>query len=300
MLHAPDFLGYESAIAMAKDHPAVVELGLAIKKAGNELIALIGGREVHPINVRVGGFYRVPTKSELAPLREKLLRARDSAREAVAWVGKLPFPDFERDVELVAMSEPGEYPIDRGRLVSNRGLDIAPHEFEEHVVEEHVEHSNALYARMRGRGAYLAGPLARYNLNFERLSPLAQEAAREAGLGPECRNPFQSIVVRAVEILYAFDEAVRIIDGYEQPDRPAIPARAAGRDRIRVDRSSARGALPQLLAGRRGEDPERQDRAAYLTEPEVDRGGPVRARAGDDRRARGGAAAALRAGDSQL
>jgi sulfhydrogenase subunit alpha len=223
MLHAPDFLGYESGIAMARDHPAIVELGLALKKAGNELIALIGGREVHPINVRVGGFYRVPAKSELAPLREKLLRARDSAREAVAWVGKLPFPDFERDVELVAMREPGEYPIDRGRLVSNRGLDIAPREFEQHVIEEHVEHSNALYARMLGRGAYLAGPLARYNLNFRQLSPLAQESARGAGLGPECRNPFQSIVVRAVEILYAFDEAVRIIDAYQRPDRPAIP-----------------------------------------------------------------------------
>jgi coenzyme F420-reducing hydrogenase alpha subunit len=223
MLHAPDFLGYESAIAMAQDHPGVVELGLAIKKAGNELIALVGGREVHPINVRVGGFYRVPTKRELAPLRERLVRARESAREAVAWTGRLPFPDFERDVELVSMSEPGEYPIDRGRLVSDRGLDIAPHEFEQHVIEEHVEHSNALYAALRGRGAYLAGPLARYNLNFERLSPLAQEAAREAGMGPACRNPFQSIVVRAVEVLYALDEAVRIIDAYEQPDRPSIP-----------------------------------------------------------------------------
>ncbi len=222
MLHAPDFLGYESAIAMAQDHRGVVEQGLAIKKAGNELITLIGGREVHPINVRVGGFYRVPTKRELAPLRERLLWAGESAREAVAWTAQLPFPDFERDVELVSMSEPGEYPIDRGRLVSNRGLDIAPPEFEEHVIEEHLEHSNALYARMRGRGAYLAGPLARYNLNFERLSPLAQEAAREAGLESECRNPFQSIVVRAVEVLYAFDEAVRIIDAYERPDRPAI------------------------------------------------------------------------------
>jgi coenzyme F420-reducing hydrogenase alpha subunit len=223
MLHAPDFLGYESAIEMARDHREVVELGLAIKKAGNALIALIGGREVHPVNVRVGGFYRAPSKRELAPLRETLLRARESAAQAVAWVGTLPFPDFERDVELVSLSAPGEYPIDQGRLVSNRGLDIAPQEFDEHVVEEHVEHSNALYARMRRRGAYLAGPLARYNLNFDRLSALAQEAARAAGLGPECRNPFQSIVVRAVEVLYAFDEAVRIIDGYEQPDRPAVP-----------------------------------------------------------------------------
>ncbi len=226
MLHAPDFLGYESAIAMARDQRAIVELGLGIKKAGNELIALVGGREVHPVNVRVGGFYRVPTRRELAPLRERLLRARDSAREAVAWAGSLPFPDFERDVELVSLSEPREYPIDRGRLVSNRGLDIAAHEFDDHVIEEHVEHSNALYARLRERGAYLAGPLARYNLNFDRLSPLAQEAAREAGLGPVCRNPFKSIVVRAVEVLYAFDEAVRLIDAYEQPDRPFVPIEA--------------------------------------------------------------------------
>jgi coenzyme F420-reducing hydrogenase alpha subunit len=222
MLHAPDFLGYESSIEMAKDHPEAVERGLAIKKAGNELIAFIGGREVHPINLRVGGFYRVPTRRELGPIRELLLRAREQARAAVTWTGTLEFPDFERDVELVSLEDGDQYPIDRGRIVSNRGLDIAPAEFSEHVIEEHVEHSNALYARMRGRGAYLAGPLARYNLNFERLSPLAQEAAREAGLGPVCRNPFQSIVVRAVEVLYAFDEAVRLIDAYEEPDRPAI------------------------------------------------------------------------------
>ena len=222
MLHAPDFLGYESSIEMAKDHREVVQRGLQIKKAGNELIAFIGGREVHPINVRVGGFYRVPTRRELQPLREQLLRAREQARAAVAWTGTLEFPDFERDVELVSLSDGDQYPIDRGRLVSNRGLDIAPAEFEEHVIEEHVEHSNALYARMRGRGAYLAGPLARYNLHYERLSPLAREAAREAGLGPTCTNPFQSIVVRAVEVLYAFDEAVRLIDSYEQPDRPAM------------------------------------------------------------------------------
>jgi sulfhydrogenase subunit alpha len=222
MLHAPDFLGYESAIEMARDHPEIVKRGLQIKKTGNQLIELVGGREVHPINVRVGGFYRAPTKAELAPMRERLVQAREWALEAVAWTGGLDFPEFERDVEMVSLSEPGEYPIDRGRLVSNRGLDIGPAEFTDHVVEEHVEHSNALHARLRERGAYLAGPMARYALNRDRLSPLAAEAAREAGLGEACRNPFESIVVRAVEILYALDEAVRIIDSYEEPDRPAV------------------------------------------------------------------------------
>ncbi len=223
MLHAPDFLGYESAIAMAKDHRGVVERGLQMKKAGNELIRLVGGREVHPINVRVGGFYRVPAKLELGPLRDKLERAREQALEAVRWTATLDFPELERDVEMVSLQHPGEYPIERGRVVSNRGLDIAPGEFEDHVVEEHVEYSNALHARLRERGAYLAGPMARYSLNRQWLSPLARDAAAEAGLDGDCRNPFRSIVVRAVEILYAFDEAIRLIDAYEPPDSPAVP-----------------------------------------------------------------------------
>jgi coenzyme F420-reducing hydrogenase alpha subunit len=222
MLHAPDFLGYESAIAMARDHREVVELGLEMKRTGNDLISLLGGREVHPINVRVGGFYRTPKRRELSAMRDRLLRARDLATDAVRWTGGLPFPEFERDVELVSLSQQGEYPIELGRLRSSRGLDIGPGEFEDHVVEEQVPHSNALYSRIRERGAYLAGPMARYELNFDRLSPLARESALEAGLGETSRNPFKSIVVRAVEVLYAFDEAIRIIDSYEEPERPAV------------------------------------------------------------------------------
>lgn len=231
MLHAPDFLGYADAIAMAKDHREVVERGLQLKKAGNEIIALLGGRPVHPINVRVGGFYKTPTRHELAPLAEKLRWAREAALETVRWTAKLPFPDFERDYEFVALRHPSEYPFNEGRLVSNKGLDIAVRDFDDHVVEEHVPYSNALHSVLKGRGAYLAGPLARYNLNFDRFSPLAREAAAEAGLSPECRNPFQSIIVRSVEVLYACDEALRIISEYERPESPAvkvIPRAATG------------------------------------------------------------------------
>jgi coenzyme F420-reducing hydrogenase alpha subunit len=222
MLHLPDFLGYESAIEVARDQPELVSQALELKKTGNEVMAVIGGREVHPINVRVGGWYRVPRKRELAPLVEKLERAREIALEAVRVTAGLDFPDYEQDYELVALSEPGEYPIDRGRIVSNRGLDIAVDEYDEHFVEEHVEWSNALHSYVRGRGSYLCGPLARFALGFENLSPLSKEAAAEAGLGPGERNPFRSIVVRSVELVYAADEALRLIAEYEEPDAPAI------------------------------------------------------------------------------
>ncbi len=232
MLHAPDFLGYDSAIAMAADHREVVERGLLIKKAGNTLMEAVGGRAVHPVNVRVGGFYRAPTRAELRPAAELLERARDAARDAVRFTAGLPFPDVELDHELVALHVDGEYPIDRGRIVSTAGLDIDVGAFDE-VFEEHpVRHSNALHARIRERGSYLTGPLARFNLAFDALTPAAREAALEVGVGPVCRNPFQSIVVRSVEMLYACEEALRLIAAYEPPDEPALevtPRRGAGR-----------------------------------------------------------------------
>jgi sulfhydrogenase subunit alpha len=229
LLHAPDFLGYPDAVQMAKDHPHLVQRGLQLKKAGNALVALLGGREIHPINVRLGGFYRVPSKAELQPLVEQLRWAREAALETVRWAATLPFPAFERDYEFVALRHPHEYPFNEGRLVSNRGLDIAVRDYDAHFVEAQVAHSNALHSTLRERGAYVVGPLARYNLNFDRLSPLAQEAARAAGLAPPCRNPFQSIVVRGVEILYACDEALRLIEAYEPPETAAVavPPRAA-------------------------------------------------------------------------
>jgi sulfhydrogenase subunit alpha len=223
MLHAPDFLGYPDAITMARDHPAIVQRGLALKKAGNEIVSLLGGREIHPINVRVGGFYRVPTRRELEPLSKRLESARDQAMETVRWVAGLSFPPFEQDYTFVALRHASEYPFNEGRIVSSHGLNIVTRQYEEHFQEEHASHSNALQSTMRGGEAYFVGPLARYNVNFDRLSPVAQDAARAAGLPPPCRNPFQSIVVRAVEVLYACDEALRIIAGYEPPERPFVP-----------------------------------------------------------------------------
>ncbi len=223
MLHAPDFLGYESALHMAKDHPGVVTDALRLKKAGNALVALVGGREIHPVNVKVGGFWRLPSREALGGLVPVLTEARELALALVRLVATFPFPEFDRDLPLVALRHPDEYPMNEGRIVSTSGLDIPASAYEGHFFEEHVPHSNALHSALRGEGHYLVGPLARYSLNFDRLSPLAQKAAREAGLGTSCRNPFRSIVVRAVETVYACDEALRLIARYEPPSAPSVP-----------------------------------------------------------------------------
>ena len=222
LLHAPDFLGYESAIDLAADHRDLVQRGLDLKKVGNSLVELVGGRAIHPVNVRVGGFYRVATEAELRAFAPRLERARDLALDTVRWVADFDFPDHTWTGELVALRRPGEYAITGGRFTSTLGLDIGPEEFEDHVVEDHVEHSTALHARLRERGEYLVGPLARFAINASELGPVAQDAAKAAGLTAGERNPFRSIVIRAIEVLHACDEGLAIIDRYQQPDRPAV------------------------------------------------------------------------------
>lgn len=222
MLHAPDFLGYPDAIHLAKDHPEIVEKALKLKKIGNELVTLIGGREIHPVNVKVGGFYRVPYKKELKDIEEKLKWARDASIETAKLVATFNFPDFERDYEYVALCHEKEYPFNEGRLKSNKGLDIPISDYDKYFVEDHVKHSNALQSKIRERGAYHVGPLARYNLNFDKLPKIVKETANEIGLGKTVNNPFKSIIVRSLEILFACEEALRIIKQYERPDEPSV------------------------------------------------------------------------------
>jgi coenzyme F420-reducing hydrogenase alpha subunit len=226
LLHAPDFLGYDGAVELARDHRDLVERGLSLKKAGNAIMTLIGGRAIHPVNVRVGGFHRAPGRTELASLVEPLRRALDDALATAAWVAAFEFPDFTQDHELLALVEPGRYAIAGGTPATDRGFTFAVRDFEHHIIEEQVEHSTALHARLAGRGRYQTGPLARFALNRRSLSPAATHAADAAGLGSVCRNPFQSIVVRAVELVHAVEEALTLIGAYEPPPRPAVPVPA--------------------------------------------------------------------------
>jgi len=223
MLHAPDFLGYQDALQMAADFPEQVKLALKLKKLGNDLMTVLGGREIHPINMRVGGFYRAPDKAELLPFVEQLEWGRDATAEALRWVATLTFPELEHDYEFVSLSHPDEYPLFDGRLKSNKGLDIPIEDFDKHFEEEHVQHSTSLHCRVRERGYYMVGPLARYNNEYEKLPAVAREAARAIGLEPNCRNPFKSILVRGVETVFAFEEAIRIIRQYAKPARPFVP-----------------------------------------------------------------------------
>lgn len=230
LLHAPDFLGYDGAVDMAADHPTVVERGLALKRAGNRLMEVVGGRSVHPVNVRVGGFYRLPGVEELRAIRPVLEQALEDALATVRLVSTFDFPDFEQPYEYLALRPESGYPIETGDVVTTAGVRFPVRDFATRIEEVQVPHSTALHARLDGgvRGPYAVGPLARFTLNSDRLSPLARGAADEAGLGNGCRNPFRSIVVRAVELVEACDEALRLVDGWTGDGVPSVsvPPRA--------------------------------------------------------------------------
>ncbi len=224
MLHAPDFLGYPSVVAMAGDHKPVVQQGLAIKKIGNELISVLGGRPVHPVSVRVGGFSRVPWQRDLDGVRAELDQAVEMARATVELVASWNPPAFEHAQPLVALRHPAEYPYNEGRIVSTDGLDLAPGAWAEAFEENQLEGTNALHARTRDGRVYQLGPTARIVLDADQLHPIAAEALAATGLAGEIRvNVHRSIVARAVELLGACAEARDLIDGYRAPDEPKVP-----------------------------------------------------------------------------
>jgi len=218
MLNAPDFLGYESAITMAAVHPKEVELALRLKKIGNRILEILGGRATHPVSVCVGGFYRVPRRQELESLSADLRWALEASKQTLALVTTFPFPNFAPDYEFVSVSHPNEYPMNERRIVSSKGTDIDPGDFERVYLEEHVEHSTALHsARADNGSSYFVGPLARMNLNIDKLMPQALAAARACGVSWPCRNPYMGIVARAVELIHACEEALAIIEAYREP-----------------------------------------------------------------------------------
>lgn len=226
MLHAPDFLGYPDAIQMAKDHPSHVERGLKLKRIGNDLMNLVGGRNIHPINVKVGGFYKIPKQKEFQNLLEDLKWGRDEALATINWMKDFEYPEFSREYHFVSLYHDKEYPLNEGKLVSNQGLDISVADYEKHFEEIHVKHSTALHSVYHENGIYFVGPMARYNNCFDKLPDEIRSIALQSGLEKTCTNPFQSILVRAIEVLYAFDEAIRIIENLNFPIVPAVDIEA--------------------------------------------------------------------------
>ncbi|MCO6457724.1 MAG: Ni/Fe hydrogenase subunit alpha [Pirellulaceae bacterium] len=225
LLHAPDFLGYESGITLAADHREAVERGLRLKKIGNQLLTVLGGRAIHPINVTVGGFYRAPRPADLKQLLPDLEWGLQASIETLRLASSFDFPDLERSYDCVALRHPDEYPMNEGQVASSNGLEVPPEEFERHFEERHVRQSTALHCvRLPGETDYLVGPLARWNLCRQQLPEVAWREADRCRVPWPMKNNFQSILARSVELIVAFEEALRIVRAYQaEPRESRVP-----------------------------------------------------------------------------
>ncbi len=225
LLALPDFLGFQNAIEMSASYPKEVRRGLQLQGVGNALISLFGARSVHPVGACPGGFYRAPDLPAVQTMIAKLEAARPEAVALLEWVCTLPLPQDDQTFTSVSLQHPREYPLYSGRIVSSNGLDIAAEAFDAHMQENHRPHSTALYAHLDGE-PYLVGPLARLNLNLDQLPDAVANTLQQATAGTAVtfpsRNMFHSVVARAVEILLAIDEALRLLRNYHCPATPAV------------------------------------------------------------------------------
>jgi coenzyme F420-reducing hydrogenase alpha subunit len=222
LLAAPDFFGCNNAIELARIAPDEVRRGLRIQALGNELMELFGARSVHPVGVRVGGFHGAPALSRIMEMREKLRAALPAAEALVRWTAGIAVPQDAQTFVSVAMRHPDDYAIERGRIGVSDGLCVEAEAFDAHFAEHHEPTSTALFGSYHQQ-PYLVGPLARLNLNHDQLPHAIQALLSDIGFMLPSRNLFHSMVARAVEILLALNEALRLLDGYRVPDSPWVP-----------------------------------------------------------------------------
>jgi sulfhydrogenase subunit alpha len=220
LLALPDYYGYGSAIEMAKDYPQEVTRGMRIQGIGNRLISIFGKRSVHPVGACVGGFYSSPQVEEIKTLLDDLSEGIELANELCDFLLSIDLPKPKQNLFTVGLTDNKSYPILAGLIGSNTGFSCTAQEFEQYFQEFQVPYSTAKQCLFEDK-AYLVGPLARLNLNYDFLPDnLKQKIANKMNIPSD--NMFESIIARAIEISFAFQHAHQILSEYEETSFPNI------------------------------------------------------------------------------
>ena len=216
LLALPDYFGYDTAIQLAGKFPDEVRRGFALQDSGNQIMRLLGGRSVHPVGIAVGGFHKAPALKDVDLLLANLQALLPQAMAMAEWISTIEIPDQKQDFCSVALSA-DNYAVETGRVISSNGLDICEAEYEQYFQESHSPHSTALWSHLQGQD-YLVGPLARLNLCHHQLPQGIQKLLSKLGNPFPSQNMFHSMLARAVEVCWALDEAINILQGYQIPD----------------------------------------------------------------------------------
>lgn len=228
-LALPDYLGYPSAVALAKDYPDAVKIALRLKQLGNTIQEVIGGRAVHPVNAIVGGFGRVPAEEQLISLREALLAGIADCRAAMDLLVTLPAANYcHTDTVFAALDSTGGYGYFHGdevTIVANgQRIQIPGDAYLSFTNEKAVPHSHAKHSSFNGR-PYMVGALARLTAHHDKLDARAHGVMARLGLTLPSRDPMDNNKAQAVELSADLHLALETVDQLLSsgvPDEPPV------------------------------------------------------------------------------
>ena len=214
VLALPDLLGHSSVISLAGQLPDAVKMALRLKKLGNAIQEIIGGRAVHPVNYVIGGFGRVPTTDELLPLRSMLKEGYQDCERALEVLGTVPIPDFVNEPIRCAAIAPEDEAFFFGEtmeiLEGKKRIKIPVSQYRTFTNEHLVSHSHAKHSLYEGR-SYMVGALPRLTLNGKKISGLAGKAMKDL-LKMPCANIVMNNIAQVVEMIYSVEHARKLVD----------------------------------------------------------------------------------------
>ena len=210
-LALPDYVGAQNVVEMLSDYSAEVKRALMLKKLGNELMDLIGGRHTHPLCAVVGGFTNVPTSTQLQSMKKKLQSAIPDAQAQIELLGSFSEPQLVRRSQYLAVQNPKEYPIHDGELTTDTGSHVPEPEFENLIKERNVPYAHAKFSEIGG-DPFVVGSLARLNVAQSQLSDNAQEMVKKVGFKLPSYDIFHMNLGQAIEYLHYLDHAIEIVD----------------------------------------------------------------------------------------
>jgi len=236
-LALPDYLGYESALAMLPKYKKEIKRALKLVRIGNKIVKTVGGRDMHPVSVTVGGFLHIPKKEQLLEIASELKEAKKDTIEVARLFAKLKNREHANDCEYFSLYDENEYPMIEGPLKSSKSQ-FVNYDYLNFFKEFHTSYSTANFV-VKDDKSFMVGALARINNNYNTLSVDAKKAIEDSGIKFPNINPFLNNFAQAVELIHSFDHAIAICENLspvkEKPVKPQ-PKACRGVSAIEVPR----------------------------------------------------------------
>jgi len=212
MLALPDYLGYPDVISMVDKYAKEVKAALQLKKAGNMVHNILGGREVHGMNERIGGFPTIPKEKDLLTIKKAMEGSKATAELAVKLFTSLDIPNFAcSDNTLMALDPGKKFGYIGDYVLISDGKRRKVEEYKELTNEKVVKHSHAKHSSYKG-SPFMVGALPRVLLCNDKLYGTAKALFKEHKGKLDPKNSLNNNLAQAIELVHSVDRCIEDID----------------------------------------------------------------------------------------